>query len=355
MKKQRSPVSPPPACNTMREDNLTVEGNPPLSVGITSTDRTRAIIDGRVTVPGVNLNIEIDEPQALFRAGQLGHQLDIAEMSLGTHLLQTDAGTAAYWALPIFLSRAFRHGSIYVRSDHSILAPEELNGRRIGIGGFQQTATIWARGILAEHHGLDLASVRWVVGGVDAPGNLERTTLPLGFQRNLEPAGDGKTLSAMLLAGEIDTIISPAPPAGARGVNAPIKALFGDSADEERRYFAKTGIFPVMHVLGIRKTLANDALIAKIFNAFTAAKNLAQDELLKGNYLRVSLPWVAEEARRTMQLMGGNPWAYGLAQNRKGLDAILRYARDDGLIGSGCTLDKLFHPASLTMEDPSDA
>ncbi|CAN7552196.1 hypothetical protein [Devosia sp. LjRoot3] len=338
----------------MLEGNAASEAKRVLSVGITSTDRTRAIIDGRVTIPGIDMKLTIDEPQALFRSGQVGHQLDVAEMSLGTHLLQTDMGTAAYWAIPIYLSRAFRHGSIFVRSDRSILAPANLNGRRIGIAGFQQTATIWARGILAEHYGLDLASVSWIVGGVDAPGNLERTTLPAGVPRHLEPAGDDKTLNAMLLAGEIDAIISPAPPVGARGADAPIKSLFGNCAEEERQYFAKTGIFPVMHVLGIKKAQADDDIVAGLFDAFTAAKNLAQSELLKGNYLRVSLPWVADEARRTIEVMGENPWSYGLAQNRAGLEAMLRYACADGLIGADRTVESLFYPASLTMAERSN-
>lgn len=338
----------------MLEGNAASEAKRVLSVGITSTDRTRAIIDGRLTIPGIDMKLTIDEPQPLFRAGQVGHQLDIAEMSLGTHLLQTDTGNTAYWALPIYLSRAFRHGSIYVRSDRSTLAPADLNGRRIGIAGFQQTATIWARGILAEHYGLDLASISWIVGGVDAPGNLERTMLPTAVRRHLEPAGDGKTLNAMLLAGEIDAIMSPAPPAGARGTDAPIKTLFENCAEEERRYFAKTGIFPVMHVLGIKKAQADDDIVAGLFNAFTAAKNLAQSELLKGNYLRVSLPWVADEARRTIEIMGDNPWSYGLAQNRAGLEAMRRYARADGLIGADCTVDSLFYPTSLTLDEPSN-
>lgn len=322
-----------------------------LRVGITSTDRTRALIDRRVSIPRVDLEFEIDEPQALFRAGQVDHQLDVAEMSLGTHLIQTDTDTAAYWALPVFLSRAFRHGSVYVRSDRSILVPADLNGRRIGIAGFQQTATIWVRGILADHYGLDLASVGWVVGGVDTPGNLERTALPPGVPRQLELAGEEKTLNAMLIAGEIDAIISPAPPAGARSKNAQIRTLFEDFGDEERHHFSKTGIFPVMHVLGIKKTLANDVIVQQLFKAFAEAKNLAQAELLRGNYLRVSLPWIVEEARRTRHLMGDNPWAYGLEQNRAGLEALLRYARADGLVGPSCTIEALFHPASLALTD----
>ncbi len=327
-----------------------------ISLGITSTDRTRAIIDGRVGIPGVRLDLRVDEPQALFRAGQVGGELDVAEMSLGTHMLQTDRGNAAYWALPIYLSRAFRHNAIHVRNDRAIASPADLNGRRIGVAGFQQTATIWVRGMLAEHYGFDPASVRWVVGGVDKPGHFERVSLDGPLRRTIEQAEPDRTLDAMLLSGDIDAIISPAPPPSAHLMGSPVRPLFADCAAEERNAFARTGIFPIMHVLGIRKTLADQqlALVPALLSAFSAAKRLAQDELLKTNYLRVSLPWIAEEARRTQELMGDNPWSYGFSNNTAALRAMLRYAQDDGLVGEELTPKALFHPASLGFTEKSD-
>lgn len=327
-----------------------------ISLGITSTDRTRAIIDGRVGIPGVQLDLRVDEPQALFRAGQVGGELDVAEMSLGTHMLQTDRGSAAYWALPIYLSRAFRHNAIHVRDDRNIATPADLNGRRIGVAGFQQTATIWVRGMLAEHYGFDPASVRWVVGGVDKPGNLERVSLDGLLRRTIEQAGPDQTLDDMLLAGDIDAIILPAPPPSARRKGSPVRPLFLDCAAEERNAFARTGIFPIMHVLGIKKTLADQhpALVPALLTAFSAAKTLAQDELLKTNYLRVSLPWIAEEAKRTQELMGDNPWSYGFSENRAALGAMLHYAQEDGLVGDGLTPEALFHPASVGFTENSD-
>ena len=324
-----------------------------IRLGITSTDRTRAIIDGRVSIPGVHLDLRVDEPQALFRAGQIGQELDVAEMSLGTHMLQTDAGHSAYWALPVYLSRAFRHNAIHIRKDRSITVPADLNGRRIGIAGFQQTATIWVRGMLAEHHGFDPQSVSWVVGGLDKPGNLERVGLSGPLRRTIEQAGPDQTLDALLVAGKIDAVISPAPPPCARLPDSPVVPLFPDCGAEERAAFAKTGIFPIMHVLGLRKTLAErePELIANLFAAFSAAKAMAQDELLRTNYLRVSLPWVAEEARRTRALMGSNPWSYGFAANRPALGAMVRYAQDDGLVSEELMPEMLFHPMSLRLKE----
>jgi 4,5-dihydroxyphthalate decarboxylase len=324
-----------------------------IRIGITATDRTHALIDGRVSIPGVHLDLLVDEPQALFKAGQVDETLDIAEMSLGTHMLQVDSGTSAYWALPVYLSRAFRHSAIHVHRDRGIVVPADLNGRRIGIAGFQQTATIWARGMLAEHYGFDPASVTWVVGGLDRPGNLERVALRGPLRRTIEHAAPDQTLNALLLAGEIDAIISPTSLSSLRLPDSPVVPLFPDCGAEERATFARTGVFPIMHVLGIRKSLSERVpdLVAILFAAFSKSKQVAQDELLKTNYLRTCLPWIAEEAHRTMALMGANPWSYGFATNRPALEAMMRYARADGLIGAGLTPEMLFHPQSLTLEE----
>lgn len=330
---------------------------PTLSLGITSTDRTRAIIDGRIAVPGVSLDVRIDEPQRLFRAAQRDAALDMAELSLGTHLLQVAGGRARYHALPVFLSRAFRHNAVHVRADRGIDRPSDLNGRRIGIQGFQQTATIWVRGILAEQYGFDPASARWVVGGLDRPGDLERSPLDRPPALPFEPAGEGETLDGLLRAGAIDAVIAPLPPPCAGEAGVPVRPLFADAEAEERAFHARTGLFPVMHVLGLRKDVAeaHPGLAAALFAAFAAAKSLAQAELLRGNYLRASLPWLAAEARRTRRLMGPNPWSYGFAANRHEIEALIRHAVRDGLIAPGLAPEALFHPDTLALTDPDAA
>lgn len=328
-----------------------------LSLGLTATDRSRAIIDGTQPIAGVSPRIRVDEPQPLFRASQVSGELDASEISLGTHLLQHDRGAAEYWALPVFLSRAFRHNAIYIRSDRGIDSPAALNGRRIGMQGFQQTATIWVRGILAEHYGLDLGSVDWVIGGLETPGNLERSPLARPLAWTTRPAPEGKTLAELLAAGEIDAVISPNPPSCFGRKGAPVTRLFADPGAEERAFFARTGQFPVMHVLGLRKSLAeaHPELPVALFEAFAAAKSGAQAALLRGNYLRASLPWITEAARRTRALMGPNPWSYGFAANRGEIAAMIRYAEADGLIGPGHAPEELFHPATLALADPDAA
>lgn len=328
-----------------------------ITVGITSTDRTRAIIDGRVVIDGVKAELRIDEPQPIFRAAQRDSALDVAELSLGTHLVQTDAGTAAYWAIPVFLSRAFRHNAIHIRTDRSIATVADLNGRRIGIQGFQQTATIWARGILAEHYGFEPATVQWVVAGLDKAGDLERTALHRPLTMRAEPAGTNETLDGLLRAGTIDAVISPAAPPCSRDPAVPVARLFPDPAAEERRFFTETGFFPVMHVLGVKKTLAAEhpMLPRALFAAFAEAKSRAQADLLRDNYLRSSLPWQTEAARLTRSLMGPNPWRYGFAGNLAELQALVRHAARDGLVAPDLDAASLFHPSTLDLADPDDA
>lgn len=325
-----------------------------LTIGITSTDRTRAIVDGRVAIDGATADLRIDEPQPIFRAAQRDTILDVAELSLGTHLVQCDAGTAAYWAIPVFLSRAFRHNAVYIRTDRGIAGPADLNGRRIGIQGFQQTATIWVRGILAEHYGFDPGSVQWVVGGLSVAGDLERAALHRPLAMRTEAAAPGETLDSLLRAGLIDAVISPVAPPCAQDPCVPVARLFPDAASEERRFHAATGLFPVMHVLGLCKTVAeaNPGLAVALFGAFAAAKSRAQADLLRDNYLRTSLPWQTEAARQTRALMGPNPWRYGFAENLIELQTLIRHAARDGLVAQDLDPAALFHPDTLALVDP---
>jgi 4,5-dihydroxyphthalate decarboxylase len=327
-----------------------------LTCSVTLTDRTRPILDKTVSPKSVVLELSTNEPQAIFRASQVEGTLDIAEISLGTHILQEAHQKAAYAALPVFLSRSFRHNAIFVRADRGVRTAADLNGKRIGIQGLQQTATIWLRGILAEHYGLKSDTVEWVIGGLNSPENLERT--PLQRQPNLRctacPAD--QTLSQQLADGAIDAILAPNPPACMADPDVPVRRLFSDPAAEEREYFRRSGIFPIMHVLGVRKTLLNEMpdLGAELFRAFCRAKAMAQADTMRQNYLRISLPWIVDAARETRALMGGNPWSYGFRRNREGIEALVRYARNDGLVEDGLDAAALFWLGSLDWVDPED-
>src|SRR5215831_17005367 len=183
-----------------------------LSLGCQEIDRTVPLLDGRVTIEGCRINPVRGRPEEIFQRAFRHQEFDIAELSLCTHLLTTARGNSHYIAVPAFVSRAFRHSAIYIRSDDGIDRPEALRGRRIGVPDFQQTAGVWARGMLADEYGLRRETIEWWMGGLEQPGREVRVALDLKNGLKIEPIGDGKTLSAMLAAGAIDGIISPRAP-----------------------------------------------------------------------------------------------------------------------------------------------
>lgn len=315
-----------------------------LSLACTLSDRTRPVLDGRVATPKLHFHAIPGEPEEIFRRALRDRAFEISELSMGSHIVTTARGDAPYVGVPVFLSRAFRHSAIYVRTDRGIRSAADLAGRTIGLPEYQQTAALWVRGILREHYGVDTKGVRWRIGN-------ERIaiTLPDGF--DVEPAGE--SLETALAEGRIDALIGPRPPACYLARSAPVDRLFPDYRSEEQAWYRATGFFPIMHCLAVRKDVAerHPWLPAELFRTFACAKAMSLEELSMVNVLRVSLPWIAAEAAAQSAFMGGNPWPYGFARNRDEIAAMIRYARDDGLATSSIEPEELFHPSVLGLED----
>ncbi|MBY0336578.1 MAG: ABC transporter substrate-binding protein [Acetobacteraceae bacterium] len=308
-----------------------------LTLACTATDRTRPVLDGRVTVPGVEFTFLPGEPEDIFRRTLRDKAFDVAELSMGSHIVTTARGDSAYIGVPAFLSRAFRHSAIHVRTDRGITRPEDLAGRTIALPEYQQTAALWVRGILRESHGVDTRAIRWRIGS-------ERiaVTLPEGF----DVAPLGAVPEEALRAGTVDALFTPRPPAP----HPQIAPLFPDSEAAERAWFAQTGFFPIMHALTLRRELAEEHpwLPVELFRAFTRARNIAVAELPLNNVLRVSMPWIADAFRAQTKAMGGDPWPYGFGRNRAEIAAMIRFARHDGLALRDVEPEELFHPSTLT-------
>lgn len=316
-----------------------------LSLACVATDRTRPILDGRVTVPGVRFTALPGEPEDIFRRALRDRAFDVTELSMGSHIVTTARGDAPYVGVPVFLSRAFRHSAIYVRTDRGIRAPGDLAGRAVGLPEYQQTAALWVRGILREHYGVDTRGIAWRTGG-------ERVaiTLPDGF--DVRPLGE--PLEAALAAGRLDALIAPRPPACFLDGSAPVDRLFPDYRAEEQAWFKASGFFPIMHCLAVRRDVAerHPWLPVELFRAFARARALSLAELSMVNVLRVSLPWIAAEAAAQTAFMGGNPWPYGFARNRAEIAAMIRFAMHDGLAARAIEPEALFHPSTLELDDP---
>jgi len=316
----------------------------PLTLACVATDRTRPILDGRVTIPGVRLTAITGEPEDIFRRALRDRAFEVAELSMGSHIVTTTRSDAPYVGVPVFPSRAFRHSAIYVRTDRGIRTPADLAGRAVGLPEYQQTAALWVRGILREHYGVDTRAIAWRSGG-------ERVAIALPEGFDVRPMGE--TLETALAAGRIDAVVAPRPPACFTEHSAPVKRLFPDFRAEEQAWYRVSGFFPIMHCLAVRYDVAerHPWLPVELFRAFARAKALALGELAMVNVLRVSLPWIAAEAAEQTAFMGGNPWPYGFPRNRTEIAAMIRFAVHDGLAARPLAPESLFHPSTLELED----
>lgn len=247
----------------------------PITVATWDYDRVRAILDGRVAIEGCDVNYIVTAPEETFFRAFTARQFDVAELSLSSYMIALSRGGCGYRAVPVFPSRAFRHSAIYVRSDRGISRPEDLRGRIVGVPEYQLTANLWVRGILADEFGVQPAQISWRRGGMEEPGRYEKLSVaPSGVEIETIAADD--TLSRMLRDGRIDALIAPRAPSCFVERAPGVTRMFSDFRNEERAYFGRTGIFPIMHVLAIREELVNAHpwLATSVFKAFAEAKRL---------------------------------------------------------------------------------
>ena len=319
-----------------------------LSLAIGDYDRIRPIADGTVRIDGVDPVMSILDPEEIFFRAFKYADFDICELSLSSYTVKTAKGESPYIAVPVFPSRAFRHTSVYIRTDRGITKPEDLKGRRVGVPEYQLTANVWVRVIL-EEYGVRPSDITWVRGGYEHPGREEKIALQLPPDVRLESLPPGATISSALADGTIDAVIGPrAPSCFERG--APnIGRLWSDPVAAASEWYGKHRIFPIMHVLGIRKDIAEQHryLLGALVKAFEEAKSLALARLTNTAATKVTLPFVEERLQHARALMGEDFWSYGLEPNRHGLDVFLQAHHAQGLSSRRLKPEELFHPASL--------
>jgi 4,5-dihydroxyphthalate decarboxylase len=261
--------------------------------------------------------------------------------------VKTAAGDCPYVGVPVFPSRAFRHTSIYVRTDR-IKSPADLRGKRVGVPEYQLTANVWARLILEEDFGIKPSDVTWVRGGYEHPGRVEKIAVALPPDVKLESVPEGATISGELESGALDAVIGPRAPSCFKRGAPDVGYLFADPQAEAQDWYRRTRIFPIMHLLGIRRTLAerHPWLPAAVFKAFEQSKAVALARLGDTSATKVTLPFVEEQLRAARQLMGEDFWSYGLAANRHVLDAFLAAHHEQGLSERRLRPEELFHPST---------
>jgi 4,5-dihydroxyphthalate decarboxylase len=318
-----------------------------LSVAVGDYDRTRALIDGSVAIDGVNPIYMTLVPEEIFFRAFRAAEFDICELSLSSYTVKTAQNNCPYIAIPAFVSRAFRHTAIYVRTDR-VKKPEDLRGRKVGLPEYQLTANVWARALLEDDYGVKPSDIHWIRGGIEEPGRPEKLAIKLPAGVRLDNAPDGATISGLLEAGEIDGFIAPRPPHLVEKGHPNIGWLFPDPVAVAKDYFKRTGLFPIMHVVGIRRTLAEKHpwLPGAVFKAFEQAKAAGIEKLSDTSATKVTLPFIEEALQAARTLMGEDYWSYGVEQNRKVLDYFLAQHHAQGLSSRRVAVDELFHPGT---------
>lgn len=322
-----------------------------LSVAVCDYDRTMAVLDGRAPIDGCDVIPTALEPEEAFHRAFKFQEFDVTEISLSSTILSTVRGDCPYIGVPAFVSRVFRHSGIYIRTDRGIKTPMDLKGKKIGLPEYQITANVWIRGILQDEYGLKPSDVLWRRGGIEEAGRGERSPIKLPADIDLQQIPDDKTLSEMLSTGELDGMISARAPSCYNRRDPHVGRLFPDFRKAEQDYFKKTGIFPPMHMIGIRKSLVEQHpwLPVNVYKAFLKAKEVAMYQVTSIGHLYATLPWSIADYEETVEVMGPDYWSYGLEKNYKDIDTLMRYSFEQGLSSRKLKPEDIFHPAALEL------
>lgn len=322
-----------------------------VSLACCDYDRCRAVLDGRVEIEGCEVAATALEPEECFHRAFKFQEFDICELSMSSHAMMVSRNENAYVGVPAYVSRLFRHSGVYIRTDRGINSPADLKGKTIGLPEYQITANVWIRGILEDEYNVKSSDIHWRSGGIEEPGRTERAQIDLPSEIDLQPIASDQTLSDMLERGELDGIIGArAPSCFLRGVPN-VDRLFPDFPSSEKSYFERTKIFPIMHVIGVRRSLAerHPWLPVNVFKAFLKSKQLAWYELGQIGHLFNSLPWGVSAFEEAKALMGEDYWSYGLDADRHVIETFLRYHNTQGLSKRLVAPEELFAAPTLEL------
>jgi 4,5-dihydroxyphthalate decarboxylase len=317
-----------------------------LTLACWDYDRTRPLMDSRVTPDGIDLDIKILRPRETFQRMLDRQEFQASELSLASYAALKSRGDCPFVAIPVALSKIFRHSCIYVRTNAGITKPEDLRGKRVGTSQYGSTGLVFMRGMLQHDYGVAPEDMHWFIGGLSSFVEKPLIRLNLPDKVKLDFLQGGATLESMFAAGALDALLSlyipPMFVAGSPG----IARLFPNYRDIEQDYYRRTGIFPIMHTVVVRDDVHRDHpwVAASLYRAFCAARDIAIDGLYDTDALRVSLPWLISHVEETWDVFGKDFWAYGLEPNRPTWKAIGQYVHEQGLAPRAVAPDELFAP-----------
>ena len=317
-----------------------------LTVACGNYDRTQALQTGAVEPEGIRLNYVPMESEEIF--WRMGHyqEFDASEMSLSNYITMVSRDISPFTAVPVFPSRFFRHSSVFYNVDSGIKKPEDFKGKRVGTPEYAMTASVWIRGFFADEYNVRPRDIRWFVGGQEEPGRKERVKPELPPEIKLESIPDDKTLNAMLESGELDALISARIPSSLAKGSQKVRRLFPNYKEVEIDYYKRTKIFPIMHVLVIRKDVfeKHPWIARSLYKAFCDAKDQAVRTMHISNAHAYMLPWLAWEREQLREVFGPDWWPYGIEPNRHVLESLLRYMGEQGLLRKPVKVEDLFAP-----------
>ena len=321
----------------------------PLTFACGPYDRMEALNYGLIPVEGIDLNfIEIQAPREIFDRMVGAQEFDVSEMSLAEYVTMTAKGISPFIALPVFPSKAFRHAFICVNREAGIKEPKDLAGKRIGTPLYTQTAAIWIRGDLENIYDVDLSDVQWIQGAVEKAGTHGDPPAPPQLLKpvDIRPNTSDKSLSQMLAEGDIDAIMGSRMPDSVRTDRDRVAHLFPNFREEEKRYYQEHLIHPIMHTVVIRKEVyeANKWIAQSLYKAFLASKDWAVEQMYFSGAQKYMLPWLFDDLREIDEVFGGDPWPYGIDENRPTLSAFVKYMHQQNFIPEEIPVDDLFAP-----------
>ncbi len=320
-----------------------------LTLACWDYDRTRALQDGRVEVEGVDLTYLPLRVEETFWRMLRYQEFDACELSMGSYLIARDKGHSPFVTIPVFPSRAFRHSSIFINTGAGIQEPKDLIGKRVGLPEYQMTMAIWVRGILQHEYGVHPEKISWFTGGQEEPGRIDKVRHDLPPNIDIRSIGPGMTLSSMLESGQLDALMSTYLPLPFVRRSPKVRRLFPNFRDVEREYYRRTKIFPIMHCVALREEVYQSYpwVAQSLCKAFCEAKTRCQESMYEFSALKYMLAWSIAEMEEELEIFGDDLWPYGLEANRHGLETLVQYAHEQGLIQKTVDVKELFAPNTL--------
>ena len=310
-------------------------------------DRMQPLYTGEVQPEGINLNfIAIDQPRPIFDRMSGGQEFDVAEYSSSEFVQRYANKQCPFVALPVFPSRAFRHGFVAVHRKAGINRPKDLEGKRVGVPLYTMTAAIFIRGLLQHEYGVDMSKIKWVQGAMNTPNaHGSPTVLPLLKPVDIEENRSGKSMSDLIEERIVDATLGTSLPEAIRH-NPDIQRLFPDYEQLEKDYYKRTRIFPIMHLVAIRKDVYEKYpfIASSLYDAMVRSKEIALQKMFNLRALRYMTPWLMRDIDEIYDIFDGDPWPYGVEPNRPTLEALVQYLTDQHLIAKPVPIDELFVP-----------